>query len=310
MDKLAPQDLRPTLERLREEGVCELGLGTFDVLWEAADGRLHSSMGCWGATTTRHVTPEELVELDVTEQHCNCGGWSRSRQSWLLRRARSVYAHTSEDPDVSVAEAESWAEVARLLKVRTDPSLRVDGLDSLWVSMQTTLDREIARLCGVLDVGALWEAAAAQVARIAVTAREGVNLQTWASSKLIDQHSKQRYWLDQQFDDELRVLLAASPQQQYLVAVPHGAQTAHTLLVASCDDVIEKGCWVFGVAMLPTLVANGLKTLRGECVPLEAGDVPQAWRVAIGLWNRFGSISELTEALVIARAACAAPRVL
>ena len=310
MEKLTPQDLRPTLERLRDDGLCEQNLAVTDTLWAGDDGRVHSSVGCWGAKTAVQVTAEQLVELDVSEQWCDCGGWSRSRLAWLLRRAREVYAHTNDDETSSVAQEDSWSEVCRLLNVSADPSLRVDGLDPLWGSMQATLDREVARLCATLDVGVLWEAAAAQVARIAVTAREGVTLQTWASSKLIgDQQRKQRDWIDVQFDGSLREQLAASPYRRYLIAVPHGAMTAQALLVASCDDVINKGTWMLGEASLPMIVAEGLGGMRSECVELEVNDSSQVWRVAAGLWNRFGMISELGEAIEIARAACAAPRV-
>lgn len=283
-------------------------IGAPDTLWRDEGGRLHSEPGCWGASEQVTVDADELVALDVSEQQwCDCGGWRRSSLAWALSRAKTMYEHIAE-PGSSIVREESFEEAARLLELSAHPAYQVDGLEALQDEMQQSIQEGLAELRRVLPRERIWEAVAAQVVKVPVTAAQGPLLQSWASSKLIGERSGVREWLNEMFDEHVTRAIAGSPTSRYLVVVPVKS-TGHVMLWASAEETVLRGSWVLGEVWIPDVVAQGLIAMRGRCYVLDGRDDEALWRLVAKLWRKNGSVEELAEALSLARAVCRAPRV-
>jgi hypothetical protein len=305
--KLHPSDLAATLVRLRAEQVPVLQIGARDTLWRDADGRFHSEPGCWGANEQVTVDADDLVALEVPEQQwCDCGGWRRSSLAWALLRAKTMYDHIADHGSAIVRE-QSFEEAARLLALAESLAYRVDGLEVLQTEMQQSIAEGLAELKRVLPKAKIFEAVAAQVVKIPVTAEQGPLLRSWASSKLIGDRTGVRAWLNEMFDEHVTRAISTSPWRRYLAAVPLQS-TGHVLLWATTDETVVRGSWLLGEVCIPEVVAEGLSAMRGRCFALEEADDVALWRVVASLWRKNGQVEELEEAMSLARAVCRAPR--
>ena len=290
-------------DRLDADGVSVAVLDDVVALFEDSNGYLHAEPRCWGASKIVKVDVVDFADLPDPPR-CECGGWKGTKAAQALDEAGWMYAQ------LDAAIGSECADLGRWLMVQAQP-LRCGDLLELHQRVQDDASAAIAQLRTTVTTRAAVEAIAAQAVMIAVAPDEGPALRHWAQSMLLEEYENRRKWLDERFYGEFSQQLHDSARGRAVLVCRVGYGTAAVLVQASCAELTERdGYWV-GEAFVPELVVEGMAKMRGsggDAVALDGMDHNDVWRTAARLWSPRGGMTDLHEAVALARAVHASAR--